>query len=322
VALTTTDSTAAGHHRPWLSGRLFRQPVRTDLVGAFSIFIMVAMVIIVLFGPQLAPYDPNAQELFARLAPPIWVHGGGLSHVLGTDQLGRDVLSRLLVGARLTLLIGFAAALLEVALGTTLGLIAGYRGGVIERIIMRLTDIQTGFPPILIILLVIVSLGSSIRNLIFALGVNGWMVFARLVRVEVATIKNEQYVQAARVTGMSDLPLLFRHIIPHLRGRLTVLYLMEVPRAILAAAGLSFLGIGVNPSEITWGGLISDGQNIISVAPWLSVIAGVAIIVTVADLYVFASWLEPRIDPLRRRANRRSTRPLLEVVANQQGGSV
>jgi peptide/nickel transport system permease protein len=289
--------------------RAFGRLAGSDLLGGLSVVILALLLLASLFGQQLAPYDANAQDLASRLVPPAWSDGGSLAHVLGTDQLGRDVFSRLLVGTRLTLLVGFAAAALEILIGATLGLIAGYRGGLAERAIMRWTDIQMGFPAILMVLLVILVLGSGPVTLTVALALNGWMVFARLVRAEVARIKNEPFAEAARVTGMPALTLLARHVVPHLRGRLTALYLMEVPRVILSAAALSFLGLGVTPPDVSWGLVIGDARSIIAVAPWASVFAGLSIVVTVASLYVFASWVEPRVDPLRRRGRRGAGQP-------------
>jgi peptide/nickel transport system permease protein len=306
MSVTTADP------RPSLLGDDRRGALKrlagADLLGGLSIFMLALLLVVSVFGTQLAPYDANAQALASRLVPPVWADGGSFAHILGTDQLGRDVFSRLLAGAKLTLLIGFAAAALEILIGALLGLIAGYRGGLTGSLIMRWTDIQMGFPAILMVLLMILVLGSGPVTLTVALALNGWMVFARLVRAEVARIKNEPFAEAAKVTGMPALALLTRHVVPHLRGRLTAMYLMEVPRVILSAAALSFLGLGVTPPDVSWGLVIGDSRSIISVAPWASVFAGLSIVVTVASLYVFASWAEPRIDPLRRREGRGSGR--------------
>ena len=286
--------------------RLFRRLPQFDVLGLLSIVVLIALAVVAVFGRQLAPYDANQQDLLSRLAPPVWAEGGSFSHVFGTDQLGRDIFSRLLVGARLTLLIGFSTAAIQVGIGSVLGLIAGYRGRLADTVIMRMVDIQMGFPTVLIILLIILILGSRPSTLILAIGLNGWMIFARFIRGEVLRIKGEPFVQAAKVTGMSGFSVARTHVLPHLRGRLTALYLMQVPRNILTAAALSFLGIGVTPPAVSWGLIIGDTQSIISVAPWPSVLAGLAIVITTASLYVFASWAEPRVDPLRRRTAGRS----------------
>jgi peptide/nickel transport system permease protein len=282
---------------------LMREFGRVDWLGVLALGMVGVIVAVALLGSVIAPHDPNANDLLGRLDPPAWA-GGTWEHVLGTDQLGRDVLSRLLVGTRLTLVVGVVTAALSVLVGAGLGVIAGYRGGRVDRLIMRWTDIQMGFPALLLILLILVSLGSGTVTMILALGLNGWMIFARLIRAEVVRIKHEPYVEAARVTGTSGLTVLRSHILPQIRNRLITVYLMEIPRIILAAASLEFIGFGTQPPHVTWGLIIGDGRSILSVAPWTSLFAGFAIIVTIFSLYVSASWLEPRIDPLRRRARR------------------
>lgn len=279
-----------------------------DWMGGIAIVILGFLLFISIFGSRLAP-DANQQDIPSRLQPPAWSAEGSWENPLGTDELGRDVAERLIVGARITLLIGFVAAAIEVLVGATLGLIAGYRGGLVDSFVMRLADIQMGFPTLLLILLMLLTFGSNTKVLILALGLNGWMIFARLMRSEVRRIKNEPYVQAARVAGMGSPRILRRHVLPHVRSRLVAVYFVEVPRVILSAAGLSFLGLGVTSSEVTWGLIIGDSRSIISVAYWPSLFAGLAIVISVASLYVLASWLEPRLDPMRRREAKRPARP-------------
>lgn len=287
-----------------------------DWLGYLAIGTLAVLVIFAIFGTLLVP-NANDQDLLNRLVPPVWSSDGSWEHVLGTDQLGRDVLGRIIVGTRLTLLIGFAAAGIEVLIGATLGLAAGYRGGWVEAAIMRWTDIQMSFPTLLLILLILLTFGSNSRTLIFALGLNGWMIFARLIRAEVKRIRDEPYVQSARVTGMKGATILRVHIVPQIRSRIVAVYLLEVPRVILSAAGLSFLGLGVSSGEVTWGLLIGDARSIISVAYWPSLFAGLAIVASVASLYIFASWLEPHIDPLRRRSGRERSR--IQPLPGPQG---
>lgn len=287
-----------------------------DWLGYLAIATLVVLVIFAIFGPMLVP-NASDQNLLNRLVPPVWSSEGGWDHVLGTDQLGRDVLGRIIVGTRLTLLIGFAAAGIEVLIGAALGLVAGYRGGWVESLIMRWTDIQMSFPTLLLILLILLTFGSNSRTLILALGLNGWMIFARLIRAEVKRIRDEPYVQSARVTGMKGITILRVHIVPQIRSRVVAVYLLEVPRVILSAAGLSFLGLGVSSGEVTWGLLIGDARSIISVAYWPSLFAGLAIVASVASLYIFASWLEPHIDPLRRRSGRERVR--IQPLPGPQG---
>jgi peptide/nickel transport system permease protein len=293
---------------PRRSALIVRVATRFDWLGGLAIGFLILLLIFAVFGDVIAP-DANSQDLMSRLQPPAWHDDGSWANPLGTDELGRDVLGRLIVGTRITLMIGFFAAAIEVLIGATLGLVAGYRGGVTESAIMRWADIQMGFPTLLLILLILLTFGSNTQTLILALGLNGWMIFARLMRAEVSRIKNEPFLQAAKAVGMNDTRILRRHVVPHVRSRLVAVYLLEVPRVILAAAGLSFLGLGVSANQVTWGLMIGDSRSIISVAYWPSLFAGLAIVMSVASLYVFASWLEPRLDPMRRRTKqtRRAT---------------
>ena len=273
------------------------------LVVIASVFLGL-LFICVLFGPWIAS-GAQDQSLGNRLQPPFWNGGGSWSNPLGTDELGRDILERLIAGARITLVIGFAAAAVEVLMGATLGLIAGFRGGFVERFVMRWADIQMGFPTLLLILLFLLTFGSNTRILVLALGINGWMIFGRLMRSEARRIKNEMYVQAAKVAGMPSRQILWRHVFPHVRSRIVAVYLLEVPRVILAAAGLSFLGLGVSSDQITWGLMIGDSRSIISVAYWPSLFPGLMIVITVSSLYIVAAWLEPRLDSIRKRSMRK-----------------
>jgi len=274
---------------------------KRDWIGGTAAVILVVVVLLAIFGPLIAPHDTQQQDLLNRLTPPVWRADGTWAYPFGTDQLGRDVLSRLIVGTRLTLLIAVAAAGVELLIGATLGIIAGFKGGRIQSVIMRWTDIQMSFPALLVVLLIIILLGSGPTTLILALGLNGWMVFTRVMNAEVRRLRYEPYVESAQLTGMSTFGLLRRHILPQVRGRLLAVYLMEVPRMMLAESGLSFLGFGINPPQLSWGLMIGESRSLIAVAPWPSLIPGLAIVITVMAMYLFASWLEPRVDPLRRR---------------------
>lgn len=294
----------------------FRALGQRDWLAGVAITVLVIFAIFAIFGNLIAP-DANAQHLRDRLQPPAWSDGGSWANPLGTDELGRNVFERLIVGTRITLLIGFVAAAIEVLIGATLGLIAGFRGGLFESFVMRWADIQMGFPTLLLILLSLLTFGSNTKVLILALGLNGWMIFGRLMRSEARRIKNEPFVHAAQVSGMPRRRLLSRHVVPHVRSRLVAVYLLEVPRVILAAAGLSFLGLGVSPDQVTWGLMIGDSRSIISVAYWPSLFPGLAIVCSVASMYVVASWLEPRIDPMRRRTRSTSKAAAQTVPAEK-----
>lgn len=286
--------------------------VRRDWIGGAAAAVLAVVLVVAIVGPLLAPHPPQEQDLLNTLLPPVWDTGGSWSHVLGTDQLGRDVFSRLIVGTRLPVVIAFAASFVALVLGGLLGIIAGYKGGLIASVILRCADIHMGFPALLIILLLILVFGAGPVTLLLVLGVNNWIVFTRVLTVEVRPLRQAGYVETARLTGMSTLGILRRHVLPQVGGPLTAVFLLEVPRMMLAESGLSFLGLGVSAPSVSWGLMIGDGRTIISVAYWPSVFPGVAIILTIASLYLFASWLEVRLDPLRRghaQARRSSRRP-------------
>jgi peptide/nickel transport system permease protein len=263
-------------------------------VASVALLFLALLVFVAVTGDWLAPHPPNEQDLTARRLPPIWAGSGTWSHPLGTDQLGRDVLSLLMEGTRLTLLLGTLAAGVELAIGAPLGVLAGYRGGRIEAIVMRATDIQMGFPALLLMLFVILVFGSSLLTVVLAVGFSGWMVFARLMRSEVRRIRNEAFVAAAAAAGMSGPRIAVRHVLPHIRGQLATTYVMEIPRTILIATGLSFLGLGIGPPSTDWGQVIGETRAILSVAYWPSLFAGLAIVLTVTSLYLVASAAENR----------------------------
>lgn len=279
---------------------LFRR-VQTHWVGVGSAVVLLMLIVLAVFGPLIAPHDPHAQDIINRLKPPAWNAGGSWSYVLGTDQLGRDLLSRIIVATRLTLLFALATVTIEAVIGVTLGLAAGYLGGWVDSLIMRWTDIQMGFPAALLVIFVLLVAGANTVTLAIALGINGWMIFTRIVRVEVRRIKTRGYVEAAVVAGARRTTILRQHVLPHVRGSVIQLFLLELPRIILAEATLSFIGLGIQPPSVTWGQLIGGSRDLIPVAYYLGVFPGLMIVVTVASLYLFASWVEPWIDPLRRR---------------------
>lgn len=271
---------------------------RVDWFGGGAAVYLLLMLILAVFGPALAPQDPAAQDLSSRLVPPGLSNDSG--HLLGTDKLGRDILSRLIVGARLDLGIGVAAAFFAATLGVVLGVLAGYKEGRADAVIMRWCDIQMGFPPGLFVMFMILLFGGDPLTMIIALGLHSWMMTARLIRSDVRGVSGEPFVHAAIVSGASTRTVLRRHVLPNIRGRATVGFLLEVPQLILAVATLNFLGLGVDPSHVSWGVEIGSSRDLLAVAWWPTVLPGLMIVSTVASLYVFASWIEPRLDPLRR----------------------
>ena len=270
---------------------------RMALAGLVVLTVVIAMAI---FAPLVAPYDPVHKDILRRLKPPLWVAGAAPGHLLGTDALGRDVLSRIIFGARASLVIGFAVLLVAGSVGTLVGMISGYCGGTVDEILMRLTDIQIAFPGLLLALTILTVVGPGVDTIIIALAINGWMVYARLVRGQVLSLREQQFVEAAISVGCKPGRVLFGHVLPHLASPLLTLSTLELARVILAEAILSFLGMGVQPPDISWGLMMSDGHDYLDTAWWVSTFPGVAVSLTVLSVNVLANWLRTTADPTQR----------------------
>jgi peptide/nickel transport system permease protein len=272
----------------------------SNRAGIISLVFLLVILAFALFPDAIAPHDPYAQNLRERLIPPAWVEGGSLNHILGTDSLGRDVFSQIIAGTRVTLVIGFIAAGLEALIGVTLGVIAGFKGGKVGAVIMRWVDIQMGFPAALLILFIILLTGGGTYIIPVALAVNGWMIFARVTRVSVSQLTASGFVEAAVASGISQTRIVVRHILPHIFGTVLTIFLFEVPRIILAESTLSFIGLGVQPPDISWGLMIGSSRSLLQVAFYLSFFPGLFIMATVLAMNLFSTWLEPILDPHRR----------------------
>lgn len=263
--------------------------------------LLFGMLILVVLGaalaPWIAPHDPNTISLPDRLMPPAWLDGGSIRHPLGTDNLGRDVLSRVLFGARVSLAVGFIAVFLAGAIGVTLGLLAGYFGGFTDAVIMRLTDAANSVPIILVALLFVITLGASFTNLVIALAVLLWARYPRVVRSEVLSLRTREYVILARVGGSSHARVLFRHILPNLAHTVLVLLTLQLGVAVITEATLSFLGAGVPSTLPAWGNMMAVGRDYVVTAWWISLFPGVAILVTVMAFNLAGDWLRDHLDP-------------------------
>jgi peptide/nickel transport system permease protein len=258
----------------------------------------VTLVALCAFLPGLlAPADPNEQRLLARFTPPIARTADGELAVLGTDQLGRDILSRVIHGARTSVLIGMSAVLLAGSVGTSLGLTAGIRGGVADQLIMRLADMQFAFPFILLAITIIGVLGPSIRNIILVVGLSSWATYARVVRAETLAVRERAYVDAARSLGMSLPRVVVRHILPNVSASLIVVATFGVAGAILTEAGLSFLGLGVPLAIPSWGGMLAEGRQFVDTRYWLALSPGLALFVTVMAINLIGDALRDALDP-------------------------
>ncbi len=271
-----------------------------DKAGFFGLLIVAMFVFVALFAPMLTPHNPSAQVLADRLTPPVWEHGGSMSHILGTDQLGRDILSRVIYGSRLSLLVGVSVVVIAGAVGTTVGLVSGYFGGRVDGLIMRVVDTQGAFPGLLLALLILAAVGPSVRTVILVLCLDGWLMYARVARGTVLSLRQTAYVEAAEIIGCRPRRVMFRHVAPNLTSPVLTVAVLEFARIILAEAVLSFLGLGVQPPQMSWGLEIAEGQDFVYSAWWLVTFPGIAIAVTVLGVNMFASWLRVAADPQER----------------------
>jgi peptide/nickel transport system permease protein len=272
----------------------------SDKAGTFGAILVLVIVAAALLGPLVAPHDPTAQSLVGRLRPPVWYADGTAENLLGTDHLGRDVLSRIIYGARTSISIGALVVLTAGSFGITMGLLAGYKAGRWDTIIMRIVDTQLAFPGLLLALIIITVLGASFTLLVIILAVDGWMVYARMTRGVVLSTKEKPYVEAAELVGCSPRRIIFRHILPNLLSPLITLAILEFARVVIAEAALSFIGLGIQPPQISWGLDVTSGRNYVFNAWWLVTFPGIAIALTVLGLNLVASWLRIFSDPRER----------------------
>ena len=271
---------------------------RLATVGA----VIVGLVVLAaLTAPFLATTDPIEQDLTVALKPPFWMQDGSLHHPLGTDHLGRDVYSRAVYGARISLTISVLAALLGAVVGVALGLIAGYRRGRADMVIMRIVDLNLAFPLILLALAVVALLGANLRNLVIVMAITTWTIYARVVRGLSLTLRERDFVQAARALGAHDARIIVRHILPNVAAPVLVIWTLEVARVILMESALSFLGLGVPPPTPTWGRMLAEGRDYLTVAGWIAIFPGLAIMITVLGINFLGDGLRDLLDPRLRQ---------------------
>lgn len=263
--------------------------------------LIIVLIIPAIFADIIAPHDPNAGNLRARLLPPAWLDGGDWNFPLGTDTQGRDILSRIIFGARITAQVSLAALFVGGTIGSILGLIAGYIGGWADHIIMRIVDISLSMPLILLALTLVVLFQPGTGTTIAVVALLLWSRYARQIRAEVLTLKEMDFVARARVAGASNTRIIVKHIFPNVVNTLIVLATLQVGTVILLEASLSFLGAGIPPPDPAWGVLVADGRDFIATSWWLSVIPGLAIMMTVLSMNVFGDWLRDHLDPKLRQ---------------------
>jgi peptide/nickel transport system permease protein len=270
---------------------------RIDALAVAGALVVVVTILLAAAAPALAPADPIRNSLLERLSPPTW----GREHPLGTDTLGRDVASRLLHGARVSLVVGFSAVLLAGVVGVGLGLVSGWYRGWIDDLLMRVGDVQLAFPVLVLAVGVLAVLGASLLNLIVVLGVTGWITYARIVRGEVLTLRERDFVAAARALGASDAWIVARHLLPNVLPPITVVATFSVARTIIAEASLSFLGLGIPAPEPSWGSMLDEGRNYITTGWWLALFPGLAILLLVLGINLVGDWLRDVLDPRLER---------------------
>jgi peptide/nickel transport system permease protein len=274
--------------RPWLRGKIY--------LGGSIVMVLILLGII---GPFVAPFNPNEQQLRESLRVPQWFAG---SHFLGTDNLGRDIFSRLLFGARVSLIIAFTVVIISGAIGVTLGAISGYFGGKVDFWIQKFVEVIWAFPALLLAIAILAYLGQGLQNLILALVAQRWIQYCRVVRGESLSLRRREFVTAAEVIGAGHARIIAHHIVPNIVPSALVIGTFSMATAIIAEASLSFLGLGVPPDVPTWGTMLGDGRNYISTAPWLTIFPGAAIFVVVLGINLLGDGLRDVLDPRRKKA--------------------
>ncbi len=274
---------------------LMRRMARENKTAVISFVLIVAMILAAILAPFLTPYEENGMDLMHRLSAP------SVEHLLGTDEGGRDVLTRLLYGARVSLLIGVAPALLSLVLGAVLGIAAGYKGGLADTVIMRVADITLAFPSMLLAMVIMYALGGGILNVFLTLTLVNWANVARVVRSQTLKLKNCEFVEAARVIGVSRDRIMRRHILPNCLPTLLVLFTLNIPASILTESSLSFLGLGIQPPNASWGLMINTGRQYLYNAPWLCFAPGAAIMLIVLAFNFLGNGLLDVLDPRMKK---------------------
>lgn len=283
---------ARRRRHPW--GTRMRRALR-DPSFVVGLSIVLLVVLAAVFAPQIAPLEPGAAALRSRLAPPFQE-----PHALGADAIGRDILSRIIFGARVSLTVGVASVAIAMVIGTFIGLVAGYFGGMLDTVLMRLADIQMAFPFILLAITVIAVIGPGLWKVILVMALTQWVQYARIVRGQTLSLREKEFVQAARSLGATHSRIMTQHILLNALTPITVLATLGIANNILLEAGLTFLGLGVDPIIPSWGGMLADGRNYVERAWWVATFPGLAITITVLGFNLLGDWLRDTLDPRTR----------------------
>ncbi|MEH7392020.1 ABC transporter permease [Bacillus sp. JJ1503] len=273
-----------------------RSLLRSKLgLTGFIIFLIACVTAV--FAPIIAPHNPAQINTAHMFVPPVWMEGGMREYILGTDNLGRDVLSRVIYGTQISLLVGILAVVVSGAIGLVLGLVAGFYGGFIDNALMRVVDAFLAIPNILFMLVILGVLGPSLWTLIIVLGVTNWIIYARMIRGEVLSIKEREYVMASRSIGTKNFQIIFKHVLPNVFSSFIVISTLSVATTIILEASLSFLGLGVQAPTVSWGGMLSEGRNHLATSWWIATFPGIAITITVLGIIFMGDWLRDLLDP-------------------------
>jgi len=272
--------------------RLARDPAA--MIGAV---IVAVVTVCAIFAPVLARADPNLQDLTSTLVPPAWIAGGQHAHPLGTDNLGRDVLARIIWGSRVSAIVGICVVAIGGTIGVTAGLLAGYRRGWVDAIIARITDVQLAFPLVLLAVAIVAVVGPGLWTVIAAIGLTSWVQYVRVVRAETMSLREREFVSAAQAAGATSSRIIGRHLLPNVASAAIVLGTFEIARAIVLESSLSFLGLGVPPTTPSWGGMLADGRQYLDTAWWTALFPGLAIMIAVMGVNLLGDGLRDALDP-------------------------
>jgi peptide/nickel transport system permease protein len=271
-----------------------------DPAAVIGAVIVAIVVVCALFAPLISRADPNAQDLASTLMPPMWIAGGVHAHPLGTDNLGRDVLTRIIWGARVSAIVGISVVAIGGSIGVTAGLLAGYRRGWVDAVIARITDVQLAFPLVLLAVAIVAVVGPGLWTVIAAIGLTSWVQYVRVVRAETLSLREREFVLAAQAAGATTTRVIGRHLLPNVASAAIVLGTFEIARAIVLESSLSFLGLGVPPTTPSWGGMLADGRQYLDTAWWTALFPGLAIMIAVMGVNLLGDGLRDALDPASR----------------------
>ncbi|WP_188206830.1 ABC transporter permease [Alkalibacillus aidingensis] len=265
--------------------------------GTVGLLIVVSVILMAIFADLIVPHSHSETNVADRLIPPFWMDGGSSEYILGTDNLGRDILSRIIIGSQVSLLVGISSVIVAGAIGLSLGLISGYYGKWIDQVIMRLVDSFLAIPNILFMLIILAVIGTSLPAIILVLGVTTWVIYARMVRSETLSIKERDYVKSARAIGANDMRIISKYILPNVISSFIVIATLNVATTIILESSLSFLGLGIQSPDVSWGLMLSDGRDYLATSWWVATFPGLAITITVLGIIFLGDWLRDVLDP-------------------------